>query len=405
MLPTPTNPQDHARRPPRTATAAALFLLTVIVVLVAAAGPKGGSLRAAEPPTRRAPLTASPAASPSAAFIETLAAPAPAPGPHTVAMTRSTISRGDIVRLRYRVESASAETAAVTIVVERADGATVATLRPAGRQPCDRTLALHYRCRLPAGRYRYTVYAVDDLGREQIAAGKSALVVRDVVPTTADFKSAVSWLQRRSGVIGFAVVDSQGELHGWHADQQFVTASVVKAMMLVAYLRSHPSGPGALSSTLTNMIEVSDNSAASSVHAVVGDAGLYSVARAAGMTHFAGAGYWSGAQITAADQARFFSRIFELVPGSQEAYARHLLSGIASYQSWGIPTVGRPRGWTVYFKGGWRGTDRGQLVHQVARLEKDGRTITVAVMTDGDPSMGYGIETIRGAAQRVLGAR
>lgn len=293
--------------------------------------------------------------------------------------------------------------AAVTIVLRRPGGDAVATLRPAGRQACNRTVSLRYRCLLPAGSYRYTVYAVDDLDREQIAAGSRPLLVRDVVPRAADIARAVTWLKKRSGYVGFAVIDSEGHLHGWHADQQFVTASVVKAMMLVAYLRSHPSGPGSMSPVLASMIGVSDNNAASSVHGAVGDAGLYAVARAAGMTRFAGAGYWSGAMITAADQARFFSRIFDLVPKGQEAYARHLLSTIASYQSWGIPAAARHHGWTVYFKGGWRGTDRGQLVHQVARLEKDGRVITIAVMTDGDPSMGYGIETIRGTAERVLG--
>jgi hypothetical protein len=59
--------------------------------------------------------------------------------------------------------------------------------------------------------------------------------------------------------------------------------------------------------------------------------------------------------------------------------------------------------WTVFFKGGWRGTSRGQLVHQVARLEKGRTTFSVAIMTDGDPSMGYGINTITGVMQRLPG--
>ncbi len=56
----------------------------------------------------------------------------------------------------------------------------------------------------------------------------------------------------------------------------------------------------------------------------------------------------------------------------------------------------------MFFKGGWRGTDLGQLVHQVARLVGHGRRFAVAVMTDGDPSMGYGIDTIQGLTQRLL---
>ena len=56
----------------------------------------------------------------------------------------------------------------------------------------------------------------------------------------------------------------------------------------------------------------------------------------------------------------------------------------------------------MFFKGGWRGTGLGQLVHQVGRLEGHGRTFSMAVMTDGDPSMGYGIDTIQGVTGALL---
>jgi len=109
-----------------------------------------------------------------------------------------------------------------------------------------------------------------------------------------------------------------------------------------------------------------------------------------------------GAQLTAADQARFFYRLPGLVPKSHRKLALYLLSHVVSYQSWGIPAEARPRGWQVWFKGGWRGTDIGQLVHQVARLHKGDHTFSMAVFTDGDPSQGYGIETIAGVTVRVL---
>ena len=91
-----------------------------------------------------------------------------------------------------------------------------------------------------------------------------------------------------------------------------------------------------------------------------------------------------------------------LIPHEFVGYARCLLSTIADYESWGIPAVARPRGYAVFFKGGWRGTSLGQLVHQVGRLEGHQRTFSMAVMTDGDPSMGYGIETIQGVTARLL---
>ncbi len=44
----------------------------------------------------------------------------------------------------------------------------------------------------------------------------------------------------------------------------------------------------------------------------------------------------------------------------------------------------------------------GQLVHQIGRLEGHQRTFSIAVMTDGDPSMGYGIFTIQGVTDALL---
>ena len=74
-------------------------------------------------------------------------------------------------------------------------------------------------------------------------------------------------------------------------------------------------------------------------------------------------------------------------------------------QSWGIPSVGRPRGFSVFFKGGWRGTGRGQLVHQASFIRYRGTGFSLAVLTDGNPSMGYGIKTVEGVARRILRTR
>ena len=78
-------------------------------------------------------------------------------------------------------------------------------------------------------------------------------------------------------------------------------------------------------------------------------------------------------------------------------YARKLLSTIAGYESWGIPAVARPRGYKVFFKGGWRTA----ITHQVALLERNGQRVALAVLTRS-PSMGYGEATIAGVAARVL---
>lgn len=124
-------------------------------------------------------------------------------------------------------------------------------------------------------------------------------------------------------------------------------------------------------------------------------AGLYRLATQANMRGFDVFGNWATAQITAADQARFFAQLEELTPARYREYARQLLSSVVRSQAWGIPEVSRPR-WKTFFKGGWRETTRGQLAHQVAWLESRRLLVAIAILTDGNPSQAYGRATIRG---------
>ncbi len=228
-------------------------------------------------------------------------------------------------------------------------------------------------------------------------------------PGPAAVAAATRYLNRRIGYTGFAVIDSEGRIGGEHLHRTFVSASVVKAMLLVAYLRKLAAEHRGLDtpsrSLLEPMIHISDNEAATAVWERVGDPRLRELARRAAMTDFSIVGIWANAQISPADQARYFFEMESLTPPQFRHFARHLLSHIAGYESWGIPAIARPRGWTVFFKGGWRETERGQLVHQVARLQRPGERIAIAVMTDGDPTMGYGIDTIQGVTARLLHAR
>jgi hypothetical protein len=232
---------------------------------------------------------------------------------------------------------------------------------------------------------------------------------RPAYPATASIHRAKSFFAGRAGYRSFAVIDSRGRLRGSHVHRRFITASVVKAMLLVSYLRQLDNQHHGLSAgsraILGPMIHLSDNNDATAVYSRVGDHGLYVVARLAKMTDFSVNGFWANAEISAADQSKFFLGMDKLIPKRFDRYARHLLRGIVGYESWGIPRAARPRGWRVYFKGGWRGTGRGQLVHQVARLERPHFRIAIAVMTDGDPSMLYGEQTIQGVAARLLQKR
>jgi hypothetical protein len=225
-------------------------------------------------------------------------------------------------------------------------------------------------------------------------------------PRPAAVAAATRYLKQRSGYTAFATIDSEGRISGAHLHRTFVSASVVKAMLLVAYLRKLAAEHRGLDATgrslLAPMIQLSDNDAATAIWSQVGESRVQALAGQTAMRDFSIDGYWSSAQISAADQARFFFAMERTIPRRFRPFARRLLSHVVDYESWGIPAVARPRGWRVFFKGGWRGTERGQLVHQIARLQRPRMRVAIAVMTDGDPTMGYGIETIQGVTTRLL---
>ena len=57
------------------------------------------------------------------------------------------------------------------------------------------------------------------------------------IPDAGLVGRAIGFLRGRAGRTGMAVIDSEGRMSGWHEHWRFVSASVVKAMLLVAYLR------------------------------------------------------------------------------------------------------------------------------------------------------------------------
>jgi len=218
-------------------------------------------------------------------------------------------------------------------------------------------------------------------------------------------RDARRFAEQRAGRISFAVVDPRAGVRGSDVNRQFASASVTKAMLLIAYLRQLEREDERLGesarSLLEPMIRYSDNSAASQVQGLLAQEALERLAKHAEMTGFTYAGDWANARVTAADQARLFARTNQLTPSRYRRYARRLLKGPVPAQSWGIPAAARPR-WEVFFKGGWRPEAAGQLVHQAALLERRDQQLAIAVLSDANPSHAYGTATVRGIAARLL---
>jgi hypothetical protein len=233
---------------------------------------------------------------------------------------------------------------------------------------------------------------------------------RAAYPRPADVRRAQRFAASR-GDVSFAVIDRSIGLRGYSEDLQFSSASVSKALLLAAELRRLDREGVPLDSEtkslLEPMITYSDNSAADAIYSRVGDAGLVEVAERAGMSDFeATPGFWGGDQITAADMARFFYRLDANLPGRHRAYGKRLLARITPVERWGIPeAIGR--GWSVWFKGGWRPPggeeNSGPVTHQAALLvHARGERVALAVLSSEAPWGGGGFEAIEGVARRLL---
>jgi hypothetical protein len=219
-----------------------------------------------------------------------------------------------------------------------------------------------------------------------------------------DTRAAVKYIHQRKGHIAFAVRADKG-LWGYHRTEGVHSASVVKALLLVAYL-DHPRVrsrrlTAADHRLIDPMIRRSDNVAANKVLAFVGARRVQATAERVGMHRFhLNPIVWGGSRIDASDLTRFFLRYDTHVVARHRATAMHLLRTIVPEQRWGIGRV-RHDGWRLYFKGGW-GSGTGLVDHQVALLKHGRDRVAVAVLTTGNPNHAYGQQTLRGVFARLM---
>ena len=152
--------------------------------------------------------------------------------------------------------------------------------------------------------------------------------------------SARRYAESRAGIESFALVDERGRMHGYRA-WKVVPASVLKATLLVAYLRQPSVRERPLRPEdrrlLAPMIRWSDSASASKVVVRLGEWGIERFARTVGMPRFRLRHPWGLSEITAAEQALFLP----------DLRRRPLDDDTA--QRWGIPPA-RPAGWRIFFK-------------------------------------------------------
>jgi hypothetical protein len=174
--------------------------------------------------------------------------------------------------------------------------------------------------------------------------------VEATLPTSSQLHRARRFARGRAGLVSFAVVDSAGRLRCESVRRRCLTPGLVKAMLVVG--RLDRVGP-------------------------------------------------ERRPLTAAERAPLETMI--RAPANEAANPVYAGLSIEGRRDWGIPEIARARGWRTFFEGGRRATAGGQRVHQIARLQRRGAAITIAVLSDGNPSRAYGRETVRGIAARLFG--
>jgi hypothetical protein len=237
--------------------------------------------------------------------------------------------------------------------------------------------------------------------------------------------AAAAQAASRSGSVLAAVYDVRtGQSWRLGDGQPQAEASVVKLDILETLLARNgtaalPAGERDLAQT---MIEDSDNDAATSLwDADDGAAGLTAYNERAGLTKTAPslcvtcAGFaWPGWGLTTtvpSDQLTLLKQL--VVPGAhpllsaaQRSYALSLMENVTSGQRWGV-SGGVPADVTVALKNGWLpldGADTNWQVNSVGWVSGEGRDYLIAVLTTGNPTEQYGIDTINALSARIWSA-
>ena len=224
---------------------------------------------------------------------------------------------------------------------------------------------------------------------------------------SADIQGA---LHGRSGHHAVTVYDTVTKVScQTDGDRHFDSASIVKAIILAALLRWHQETGTPLSDweqdEATLMITQSDNNAATALWNEVGMRSLQHFLNLAKMnqTQLGQDGYWGLTQVTAHDEMlllELLTRPNSVLSDSSRSYQLGLMAQVIPSQRWGTP-AGAPSGVTVHVKNGWLPDGTGWHINSIGAFTGKDRNYLIAVLTDGNPSEQYGIDTIESVARLV----
>jgi beta-lactamase class A len=228
-----------------------------------------------------------------------------------------------------------------------------------------------------------------------------------------------SYLSGRSGTVRVAIYDlatgQEWSLGGGAAQDE---ASVVKVNVLETLLAQRPAGLTAYDQALAQrMIEESDNDAATTLWNLVGgSSGIGAYDAQAGLTQtspstcvqcprFPWPG-WGLTTTTPEDQVTLLRRLVQPsgpLGAAARQYALSLMESVTPDQRWGV-SGGVPAGVTVALKNGWLPLDAANSdwqINSVGWVSGAGRDYVLAMLSTGNPSEQYGIDTLNALGSMV----
>jgi hypothetical protein len=264
----------------------------------------------------------------------------------------------------------------------------------------------------------YTLRSPDANSREAVLPHDNKLLL---ATNLLDTPAITKYLAGRQGNITMALYDANtGETSLYRPGVTQTTASIIKVGILAALLyQAQQKGQPLTDPTAqlaSAMIENSDDNAASDLWQ--GDGGAKGVAAfdtLAGLTDTApGAkGFWGLSTTTAEDQVTMMKTVAypnDLLNAASRTYALGLMAQVEADQSWGL-SAGVPAGVTVDLKNGWDPLDgdgdsnaangTNWQVNSIGWIDGDGRNYVAAILTVGNDTEGYGIDTIQGVAPLI----
>ncbi|MFH8733084.1 MULTISPECIES: serine hydrolase [unclassified Streptomyces] len=224
-------------------------------------------------------------------------------------------------------------------------------------------------------------------------------------------KDITAALATRKGTVAVGLHDrTTNTTCSLRATSSYDSASVVKVTVLATLLWDAKKTNRYLTTREANlataMITKSDNAATTSLWKQLGTTKVKGFLKAAGMTRTVpgSGGYWGLTQINVQDEQKLLSLVTaknSVLSDNSRAYILKLMGKVVSSQRWGTP-AGAPSSVAVHVKNGWlERSTYGWRVHSIGAFQGGGHDYTISVLTHGNSTMSYGVDTIQGVARVI----